>query len=145
MAKRGRPRSETKKTSKTYSVDEILSGPSYALELVTTKIGGMKAAFQDYCFESHFNRQGNKFWRCIAHTSGCGAKIMSQGNVVYAIDTQHNHEIDTRFVSTSDIISGGTKTASVQESQPSESVTKAAIELQSKLKERFAALKQKHK
>lgn len=149
--RRGRPRTATKKTTKSYNVDEILSGPSYPLELVTTKLGGMKAAFKDYCFESHFNRLGNKFWRCTAHKDGCGAKIMSQGNVVYAVDVQHNHVNNTRFVSTSDLISSGTIMAPVQASPPPpplpapEPLAMTAFALQSKVKERFAALKFKQK
>lgn len=89
-----------------------MNGPSYPLELVTTKIGGMKAAFQDYCFEFHFNRNGHKFWRCLSHSSGCPAKIMSKGSLMYAIDLNHNHESDPIvFVNTVELVS--TKTVPV--------------------------------
>lgn len=108
--RRGRPRSnQPKKETKSYSIEDILKGPSYPLELVTTKVGGMKAAFQDYCFEFHFNRNGNKFWRCLSHAGGCPAKIMSKGSLVYGIDLNHNHRSDAVvFVNTVELVSNKT-------------------------------------
>lgn len=82
-----------------------MKGPSYPLELVTTKVGGMKAAFKNYRFEFHFNRSGNKFWRCLSHANGCTAKIMSKGSIVFEINAEHNHEIDPIiFVNTAALV-----------------------------------------
>lgn len=104
--RRGRPRVSTvKKDSQRVDMDKILRGPSYPLELVTTKVGGMKAAFQNNCYEFHFNRNGNKFWRCLSHTSGCQSKIVSKGNTMYPVNVEHNHENQPFvFVETSDLI-----------------------------------------
>lgn len=127
-------------------MDEILNGPAYPLELVTTKVGGMKAAFQNYCYESHYNRLGNKFWRCINHMNGCSAKIMSQGNLVYAVNVEHNHENDAFvFVSTAEIISGGQASIAmpVTGASTSDSILAVATDLTSKLKERFSSIQQK--
>lgn len=75
---------------------------------------------------------------------------MSQGNTVYAVDAEHNHENNSLvFVDTTEMIPGGTApvTALMQASPSSESATKTAtktaIDFKSKLKERFAALKNK--
>lgn len=50
----------SKKDMKNCSIEEILKQPSHPLELVTTKVGGMKAAFEDFCYEFHYHRSGNK-------------------------------------------------------------------------------------
>lgn len=156
--RRGRPRSNLpKKDTKSYSIEDILKGPSYPLELVTTKVGGMKAAFQDYCFEFHFNRNGNKFWRCLSHANGCPAKIMSKGSLVYGIDLNHNHQSDpVVFVNTVELVS--TKTVSGPShaeaeiiaatiKQPATVKEPAAVNLNAnlreKMKQRFAVLNQK--
>lgn len=134
--RRGRPRA-VKKETKAYSIEEILSGQSYPLELVTTKIGGMKAAFQNHCFEFHFNRHGNKFWRCLLHTNGCTAKIMSKNNLVYSVNSEHNHQSESvLFVNTSEFIAGKTSNTSPV------SETSAAPEIKTnltlKMKQRLA-------
>lgn len=161
--RRGRPRSNLpKKDTKSYSIEEILKGPSYPLELVTTKVGGMKAAFKDYCFEFHFNRNGHKFWRCLLHSSGCPAKIMSKGSLMYGIDLNHNHESDpVVFVNTVELVS--TKTtpgpshveseiiaATIKQptitKQPAAAAAAATVNytsLREKMKQRFALLNQK--
>lgn len=139
VVRRGRPRTGKKKPPKPYNSDEILLGPCYPLELVTTKVGGMKAAYDNYCYEFHFNRLGNKFWRCIAHPSGCGAKIMSRDNLMYVINAQHNHDNDSIvFVSTSKLVAGGQPTTA----PPETNIVSMATDLKSKLKQRFAALKE---
>lgn len=150
--RRGRPRSNpSKKDGKAYSIDEILKGPSHPLELVTTKVGGMKAAFQDYCFEFHFNRNGNKFWRCLSHTNGCTAKIMSKGSLVYAINLKHNHQSDPIvFVDTTELVSSKTipgssnaepDTIAASIKQPS--IQTSSVDLKEKMKQRFAVLGRK--
>lgn len=128
-----------------------MKGPSYPLELVTTKVGGMKAAFQDYCFEFHFNRNGNKFWRCLSHANGCTAKIMSKGSSVYAVDVKHNHESDpVIFVSTSELVSTKTipgpshaepDTIAATIKQPT--LLNTNPDLKQKMKQRFALLGRK--
>lgn len=150
--RRGRPRSNvTKKESKVQSIEEILKGPSYPLELVTTKVGGMKAAFQDYCFEFHFNRNGNKFWRCLSHANGCLAKIMSKGSLVYAIQLKHNHQSDpVVFVDTTELVS--TKIAAGSSTVEPETIAATikqptvkdpGVDFKEKLKQRFAVLGRK--
>lgn len=151
--RRGRPRSNfPKKDAKSYSVDEILKGPSYPLELVTTKVGGMKSAFQDYCFEFHFNRNGNKFWRCLQHSNGCTAKIMSKGSSVYAIDSKHNHDSDpVVFVNTTELVStkpqpGPSNTeheTNIAATIKQPAGLKLGADLKEKMKQRFAMLNRK--
>lgn len=150
--RRGRPRSSLpKKDVKPYSIEAILKGPSTPLNLVTTKIGGMKAAFQDYCFEFHFNRNGNKFWRCLSHVNGCTAKIMSKGSSVYAVDLNHNHESDpVIFISTTELVSSKTTsgpshaesdTIAATIKQPT--ILNSNVNLKEKMKQRFALLGRK--
>lgn len=150
--RRGRPRSNLpKKDAKAYSIEDILKGPSYPLELVTTKVGGMKAAFQDYCFEFHFNRNGNKFWRCLSHASGCSAKIMSKGSLVYGIDLNHNHDSDpVVFVNTVELVANKTvpgpshaepEIIAATIKQPA--AVNPSASLKEKMKQRFAVLNQK--
>lgn len=150
--RRGRPRSNfPKKDTKSYSVEEILKGPSYPLELVTTKVGGMKAAFQDYCFEFHFNRNGNKFWRCLQHANGCTAKIMSKGSSVYAIDLKHNHDTDAVvFVNTTELVSSKTQAGPSNTEHDTIAATikqptgvNLSADLKEKMKQRFAMLNRK--
>lgn len=150
--RRGRPRSnQIKKDVKSYNVEEILRGTSYPLELVTTKVGGMKAAFQDYCFEFHFNRNGNKFWRCLSHTNGCLAKIMSKGSFVYAINAMHNHDVDpVVFVDTTELVSikAIPGPSSVEQETISATIKlptnkDPSVDLKEKLKKRFAVLGRK--
>lgn len=128
-----------------------MKGTSYPLELVTTKVGGMKAAFKDYCYEFHFNRSGNKFWRCLSHANGCMAKIMSKGSLMYAVNENHNHETDPiEFVNTTELVTtksvhgasqNETETIAATIKQPTES--KLAVDLKEKLKQRFAVLGKK--
>ncbi|XP_031625127.1 modifier of mdg4-like isoform X2 [Contarinia nasturtii] len=156
--RRGRPpKNASKKDAKTYSIEEIMKGKSYPLELVTTKVGGMKAAFQDYCFDFHFNRSGNKFWRCLSHVNGCPAKIMSKGSLVYAINLEHTHSSDPIiFVNTTDLVSNKTvsvpshieptETIAATIKQPTNLNTEPIIlnaDLKEKLKQRFADIKKK--
>lgn len=151
--RRGRPRSSLpKKEPMSYNIDEILKGQSYPLELVTTKVGGMKAAFQDYCFEFHFNRTGNKFWRCLSHPNGCRAKIMSKGSLVYAIDLKHNHPSDpVVFVNTSELVATAAPVKIEPEiiaatiKQPATGQIGLNPNLKEKMKQRFAILNQKLK
>lgn len=78
--------------------------------------------------------------------NGCSAKIMSQANLVYAINVEHNHENDAFvFVSTSQIISGGQATipAPVTGPSTSDNILTVATDLTSKLKERFSSIQQK--
>ena len=97
--RRGRPRLY-KKVAKPISsnVEELLKGPSYPLELVTTKFGGMKLALHDNCYEFHFNRNGFKFWKCSEHTSGCEARVVSKDKMVFPMETKHNHEKKPRVL-----------------------------------------------
>lgn len=75
-------------------VEKIVDGPSYPLELLTTKFGSMKLALLGHCFEFHFNRKGFKFWKCLNHTKGCEARAVSRNNLVYPLDLNHNHDED---------------------------------------------------
>lgn len=75
-------------------VEKIVDGPSYPLELLTTKFGSMKLALLGHCYEFHFNRKGFKFWKCLNHTKGCEARAVSRDNSVYPIDLSHNHDQD---------------------------------------------------
>lgn len=128
-----------------------MKGPSFPLELVTTKVGGMKAAFQDYCFEFHFNRHGNKFWRCVSHTNGCSAKIMSKASLVYAINSEHNHQsepivfVDTTELVPTKIAPGPSAvepdTIAATIKQPT--ILNPSVDLKEKLKQRFAVLGRK--
>lgn len=131
-----------------------MKGQTYPLELVTTKVGGMKAAFQDYCFEFHFNRSGNKFWRCLSHGNGCLAKIMSKGSFVYAINMKHNHESDAiSLVNTTELVATKTISTSVEPEaiaatikQPAsfkQSPMPNADSLKEKMRQRFAVLGKK--
>lgn len=152
---RGRPRAVVKKNpERSTNMEEVFSGPSYPLELVTTKVGGMKAAFQNHCFEFHFNRDGNKFWRCISHKSGCPSKIVSKGSIVYPICINHNHSNESFvFVETTEIVAkrsapttadsteANIEPTKTQEKQPTKPTETLAHNLKEKLKERFAALK----
>lgn len=149
---RGRPRlNPSKKDMKNCSIEEILKQPSHPLELVTTKVGGMKAAFRDFCYEFHYNRSGNKFWRCLSHTNGCAAKIMSKGSLMYPINVEHNHEIDpVVFVNTSELVS--TKTISAPAKPEPEAIAATVKqpadknsndELIEKMKKRFAIIGKK--
>lgn len=158
--RRGRPRSNLpKKDTKSYNIEDILKGTSYPLELVTTKVGGMKAAFRDYCFEFHFNRNGNKFWRCLSHANGCPAKIMSKGSLLYVIELNHNHESDPIvFVNTVELVSTKTipgpshvepeiiaatiKQPAVPPKQSTDDANRNAS-LRDQMKKRFAMLNQK--
>lgn len=125
-------------------VDKILAGQSYPLELVTTKLGGMKAAFQQNIYEFHFNRNGVKFWRCGHHKQGCPAKIVSKETLVWPYSLNHNHEIEpVVFVPTQDIVEE--KSAAPESVPPAteNSVPGGTIDLKLRLKERFAALGRK--
>lgn len=75
-------------------VEKIVDGPSYPLELLTTKFGSMKLALLGHCYEFHFNRKGYKFWKCLNHTKGCEARAVSRDNSVYPMDSNHNHDQD---------------------------------------------------
>lgn len=141
---RGRPRTAQKKETKTYDIDAILNGKPHQLELVTTKIGGMKATFQNHFFEFHFNRNGNKFWRCVSHSNGCHAKIMSKGNLLYIVNVEHNHETEgIRLVNTAEMV--GSEEPMRKTGVPNTTVTVIPVgeELKQKLKDRFTALGRK--
>lgn len=126
-----------------------MKGPSYPLELVTTKVGGMKAAFKDYRFEFHFNRSGNKFWRCLSHASGCNAKIMSKGSLVFEINAEHNHESDPIvFVNTAALVPAKPVLIQVEPTETiAATVKQPAVgfnaELREKMKQRLASLSKK--
>lgn len=142
---RGRPPSQIKKLPKPLlsDVEEILNGESYPLELVTTKLGGMKAAFQNYIFEFHFNRNGVKFWKCSHHKNGCTAKIISKDNSMWPYNMEHNHEIEpVLFVATTDIIEE--KSSATEAATPhTDKTVQCGTDLKLRLKERFAALGRK--
>lgn len=141
---RGRPRTTHKKDNKAYDIDEILNGETHQLELVTTKIGGMKAAFQNHFFEFHFNRNGKKFWRCVSHSNGCQAKIMSMGNVLYIVNVEHNHEPEAiRLVNTTEMVGSEESTRKPRASNTTVTVIPVAEELKQKLKDRITALGRK--
>lgn len=127
-------------------INDLLKGPSYPLELVTTKIGGMKAAFEENVFEFHFNRNGIKFWKCILHGKGCLARIVSKENTVYPLNRKHNHEKEPMvFVSTSKIVeekSSETPADKIQAAEPPKEAV-GGQELKMRLKQRFAALGRK--
>lgn len=92
---RGRPRSNKEARPPISSgIEDVQKGPSYPLELLTTKFGGMKLALLGYCFEFHFNRKGFKFWKCLNHMNGCVARAVSKNNLVYPLDLNHNHDED---------------------------------------------------
>lgn len=64
----------------------------------------MQAAFQNNCYEFHYNRNGYKFWKCVHHRTGCQAKIVSKDGAMYPLDLIHNHEVDDiELVPTKDI------------------------------------------
>lgn len=71
---------------------------------------------------------------------------MSQGNLVYAVNVEHNHENDAFvFVSTAEIISGGQASIAMPVTgvSTSDSILAVATDLTSKLKERFSSIQQK--
>lgn len=145
--RRGRPRLSVgpKMRMAAVDIDAVMKGPSYPLELVTTKVGGMKAAFQKHIFEFHFNRNGVKFWKCTNHTIGCPARIISKENLVYPCVLEHNHqEEEVLFISTSEIVEE--KPAVVQKEESSMSINDTPLtgqELKMRMKERFAAIGRK--
>lgn len=126
-------------------VDKILAGKSYPLELVTTKLGGMKAAFQQNIFESHFNRNGVKFWRCGHHRNGCPAKIVSKDSLVWPYNLKHNHDIEPIvFVPTQHIIEENpTAVTDALSADNSVGGSGGSVDLKLRLKERFAAIGRK--
>lgn len=144
---RGRPRSN-KKESKAYDIEEILNGEPFQLELVTTKVGGMKAAFRNHFYEFHFNRNGNKFWRCLSHTSGCQAKIMSRGNTLFIINIEHNHQPNPiQLVDTAIIVPIEKREIDTKVPVIAKTVTVMPVgeELKQRMKDRLAAIGRKLK
>lgn len=139
------------------NIEQIYSRPAYPLELVTSKIGAMKAAFENNIYESHFNRNGNKFWRCEHHTSGCKAKIVSKNNMVYPYFLDHNHVIEpVTLVPTRKLVANppsisSTKTTEIDDTEIMPTQSKPAevlsivsdTDLKERLKKRFAALNRK--
>lgn len=143
---RGRPRIAQKKENKTYDIDEILNGEPHQLELVTTKIGGMKAAFQNHFFEFHFTKNGNKFWKCVFSKgkSPCSAKIMSKGNLLYIVNAEHNHEPEgIRLVNTAEMV--GSEECTRKATAPNTPVTVIRVDegLRQKIRDRMSALRRK--
>lgn len=89
---RGRPRIKPVRTNLIPpNLNEILSGPQYQLQYVQTKFSSMRAQFKMNQYEFHFNKLGVMYWRCINHTTGCLARILSKSNVVNEITAGHNH------------------------------------------------------
>lgn len=122
----------------------------------------MQAAFEKNCFESHFNRNGYKFWKCVNHKTGCQAKIVSKDGLVYPLEREHNHERENiELIPTTDIVqSNQSKTPhdgnkivveNVVVLNPSQSTSGGAkavnaenrFDFKHKLNERFAAISQK--
>lgn len=161
--RRGRPRvKKTVQLPLSSQVDKIRDGPSYPLELITTKVGGMQAAFEHNCYESHFNRNGYKFWKCRHHKTGCQSKIVSKDGLVYPLEREHNHERENiELIPTTDIVKPNHSKISHDSSKvvvdnvvvlnPSQSdsggskimpIASGSV-FKSKLNERFAAISQK--
>lgn len=89
---RGRPRIKPVRTNLIPSnLVDILNGPKYQLKYVQTKFSSMRAQFKMNQYEFHFNKVGIMYWRCINHTTGCSARILSKNNVVNEITIGHNH------------------------------------------------------
>lgn len=144
--RRGRPPSLVKKGPKPLlsDVERLLTGKPYSLELVTTKLGGMKAAFQQHIFEFHFNRNGIKFWRCGHHKTGCQARIVSKERSMWPYNIKHNHEIEpVIFVPTQDIVEEKSGTTDAVSTSKDDDTPTASADLKLRLKERFAAIGQK--
>lgn len=154
--RRGRPRiKKTIRLSLSSQVEEILKGPSYPLELVTTKVGGMQAAFEHNCYEYHFNRNGYKFWKCVHHKTGCQSKIVSKDGLVYPFEREHNHETQNiELIPTTNIVNPKVSQEPIKNvvlnvggqsntdgAKATHSTSKS--DFKSKLNERFAALSQK--
>lgn len=135
-----------KKTPKPLLSDvvKVLAGIPQPLELVTTKLGGMKAAFQQNIFEFHFNRNGVKFWRCGHHKTGCQAKIVSKERLVWPYVVEHNHDDEpVVFVPTQDIAEEKFTPTEAVSPAVEKPVSSAPADLKLRLKERFAAIGRK--
>ncbi|XP_059611343.1 modifier of mdg4-like isoform X3 [Phlebotomus argentipes] len=82
-----------KKSSAKVDVAKILEGPSYPMELVSAKFGGMKVAFEGHHFAFHFSRRPTCNWRCLFfNQTDCAAKIITKDNRVYVLNGEHNHD-----------------------------------------------------
>lgn len=151
--KRGRPRTHKETKPMSFGVEKLLDGPSYPLELMTTKFGGMKLALLGYCFEFHFNRKGNKFWKCLNHGKGCEARVVSKDLLVYPLDLNHNHEEDagvkdavpsTALAQLHNQSGSNDKFTSITEEvavpEPVKSEPEIAQQLKNKMKQRLAAI-----
>lgn len=104
----------------------------------------MKAAFQNHFFEFHFNRNGNKFWRCLSHSTGCQAKVMSKGNLLYIVNVEHNHEPEAiRLINTSEMVGYEEPTRKARAPNTTVTVIPVAEELKRSLKDRITALGRK--
>lgn len=141
-----------------FGVEKLLDGPSYPLELMTTKFGGMKLALLGYCFEFHFNRKGFKFWKCLNHGKGCEARAVSKDVLVYPLNLNHNHDEDVgvkeavpsttlaqrhsqsaskeKFI----VLSESEVTVAAVKSDSEEQTAQTAQQLKDKMKQRLAAI-----
>lgn len=88
-----RTKAPAKKSTAKVDVAKILEGPSYPMELVSAKFGGMKVSFKGHHFAFHFSRRPTCNWRCLFfNQTDCPAKIITKDNRVYVLHGEHNHE-----------------------------------------------------
>lgn len=103
----------------------------------------MKAAFQDNIYEFHYNRNGNKFWRCGFYWAGCPARIISKNNLMFPYCLNHNHEIEpVTLIPTGQFVANTASTNEVKVQAEKLDVVKiaTATDLKARIKERMAAI-----